>query len=285
MTREVPGRLLESKRRLAFAFKVGSASQFQLPFAVVELSGMESGHAIDFPGNHASQFVTTHWSLVLAAGNRENEESQRALEKLCRAYWPPLYAYARRRVRDGHEAQDLTQAFFERLLEKHYLADANPELGRFRSFLITAFKRFLSKERDKSQAEKRGGGRARFSIDFTSQDRNWGALQDNLTAERIYERQWAITLLNRVMGRLQREMERSGHGQQFHLLKDFIGGSGSSYADVAPALGLSETAARMAASRLRGRYRELLREVIAQTVLREEDIDDEVQYLFATFAE
>lgn len=234
--------------------------------------------------NKADQFATTHWSLVLAAGIRENIQSNRALEKLCRAYWPPLYAYVRRRVTDVHEAQDLTQAFFERLLEKRYLAQADPERGRFRAFLITAFKHFLSKEWDKAKAQKRGGGRTRLSLDFASQDSSWSELADQLTAERAYERQWAITLLNRVMNRLQREMERNGKNQQFQSLKEYIGGSGdSSYATLAAQLGLSEPAARMAASRMRGRYRDLLREEIAQTVTSEEDIDGEVQYLFATF--
>ncbi len=133
------------------------------------------------------QFATTHWSLVLAAGERGNTELDRALEKLCRAYWPPLYAYVRRRVADMHEAQNLTQAFFERLVEKHYLAEADPQRGRFRAFLITAFKHFLSKEWDKAQAQKRGGGRASFSLDFASQDSRWNEPADQLTAERVYE--------------------------------------------------------------------------------------------------
>ena len=247
---------------------------------------MKSNDESNLQRNNAGQFATTQWSLVLAAGNRNHKESNRALEKLCRAYWPPLYAYVRRRVNDVHQAQDLTQAFFERLLEKEYLADADPQQGRFRSFLITAFKRFLSKERDKASAYKRGGGQLTSTVDFESQDRNWGEPQDSLTAQQIYERQWAVTLLGRVMTRLQREMERSGKSQQFHLLKEFIGGSESAtYASIAPALGLSESAARMAASRMRKRYRELLHDEIAQTVDSQEDIESEVQELFATFSE
>lgn len=234
----------------------------------------------------AGQFATTRWTLVLAAGKSGSDAANRALNKLCQAYWPPLYAYACRRGSDINEAQDLTQAFFERLLDKQYLIDADPQRGRFRSFLITAFKRFLSKERDKAAAKKRGGGQSAFSVDFASQDGPRYVLQDTLTAERIYERQWAVTLLNRVMSCLQREMERSGRAQQFHLLKDFIGGAGAvSYAEIGPLLGLSDSAARMAASRMRGRYRELLREEIAQTVAREEDIDDEVRRLFAAFSD
>lgn len=234
----------------------------------------------------AGQFATTHWSLVLAAGELDNAESHRALEQLCRAYWPPLYGYVRRRIGDVHEAQDLTQAFFERLLEKRYLADAAPERGRFRAFLITAFKHFLSKEWDKAKAQKRGGGHERFSVDFASREDRWTEPSDKLTAERIYERQWAITLLHRVMNRLQRDMERNGKGQQFQCLKEFVGGSGnSSYGTAAAELGLSEPAARMAASRMRASYRELLRDEIAQTVSSHEDIESEVQYLFATFSD
>jgi len=232
------------------------------------------------------RFATTHWSLVIAAGDRRAPESERALEKLCRAYWPPLYAYVQRRVNDIHEAQDLTQAFMEQLLEKGYLAQADPKRGRFRSFLITAFKHFLSKEWDRAKAQKRGGGRVRFSIDFASQHGEGRELADQLTAERVYERQWAITLLSRVMRRLQREMERKGAGRQFQRLKDLIVGSADfSYATVASDLELSESAARMMVSRMRRRFRELLRNEIAQTVSSQEDIDDEVRHLFAIFSE
>lgn len=136
------------------------------------------------------------------------------------------------------------------------------------------------------RTRKRGGDRMTFSVDFAAHEAVWGALHETTTAERVYERQWAVTLLNRVTNRLQREMERSGKSQQFHWLKDFIAGSGnSSYATVATELGVSEAAARMAASRLRGRYRELLRDEIAQTVASEADIESEIQHLFATFAE
>ena len=155
---------------------------------------------------NSMQFSTTHWSLVLAAGRRGTVESDSALERLCKSYWPTLYAYVRRRVSDLHEAQDLTQAFFERLLDRDYLADADPRCGRFRAFLLTAFKRFLSKEWDKAKAPKRGGDRRRMDFDFVSQDAMEPA--DQLTPDKLFERQWAVTLLGRVMQRLQRDMER-----------------------------------------------------------------------------
>lgn len=232
------------------------------------------------------EFATTHWSLVQAAGRHDGVESYRALERLCEAYWPPLYTYARRRVRSVDEAQDLTQAFFERLLEKRYLTEADPQRGRFRAFLITAFKHFLSKEWDKSRAQKRGGDRRLLPLDFAAQDSQWGQLSDRLDAERLYERQWAVTLLNHVMKRLQREMERNGKGHQFDCLKEFLGGApDTTYATAAAELSLSESAARMAASRMRSRYRELLRDEIAQTVSSVDEIDSEVQHLFSAFSD
>jgi RNA polymerase sigma-70 factor (ECF subfamily) len=231
-------------------------------------------------------FASTHWSLVLAAGERGSTESARALEALCRAYWPPLYAYVRRRVADVHEAQDLTQGFFARLLEKDYLADADPARGRFRAFLVTAFKHYLSHEWDKARAQKRGGGHTSFPLDFAWHDLHSGGPATELTAEQLYERQWAITLLDRVMRRLQREMERAGNGRSFQALKGLMGGSQeTSYRAAGAELGINEAAARMAASRLRARYRELLRDEIAQTVSTPDDIDDEVRHLFAVFVD
>ncbi len=231
----------------------------------------------------AGRFETTRWSLVLAVGNRQDGHSERALEQLCRAYWPPLYAYVRRRVDSIDEAQDLTQAFFERVLEKDYLSDATPQRGRFRAFLITAFKHFLANEWDRQKALKRGGGLRRISLDFDSD----GATariepRDHETPDQIYERQWTLTLLERVMRRLQREMERAGRGAEFSRLKSFIiGQSAESYAQAAADIGVSESAARMAASRMRKRYREILRDEIAQTVPSLDDVDDEIQHMFA----
>ncbi len=229
-------------------------------------------------------FETTHWSLVLAAGDRRHAEADQALERLCRAYWPPLYAYVRRRVRDVHEAQDLTQAFIERLLEKQFLAQAQRERGRFRAFLITAFQHFLANEWDKARTKKRGGHVTHFVFEFDRYETGAPATDDEWTAERVYERQWAIALLQSVMERLQREMERNGQGRQFQALREFIGGAQGSYATPAVELGMSEAAARMAASRLRGRYRELLKEEIAHTVCSADEIEDEIRQLFTAFS-
>ena len=242
-------------------------------------------HPEPFEGG-GGQFATTNWSLVLTVGQRASAESDAALEKLCRSYWPPLYAYVRRRVSDIHEAHDLTQAFFEQLLAKRYLADVDPGRGRFRAFLLTAFKHFLSREWDKLRAQKRGGGRTRLSLDFAAHDSSVTfEPAEELTADQLYERQWAITLLDRVMRRLQREVERNGKGHQFQVLKEhLVNSGGQTYSGVAEELGLSESAARMAVSRMRARYRELLRYEIAQTVSSPEDIDDEIGRLFSTFA-
>lgn len=238
----------------------------------------------DSRSNPFGKFATTQWSLVIAAGNRENENSNRALETLCHAYWPPLYAYARRRVRDSHEAQDLTQAFFERLLEKHYLADANPQRGRFRAFLITSFKHFLSKEWDKAKALKRGGGRPPISLDFESADSQICIEPaSGLTAEKLYDKQWAITMLTRVMESLEAEFVAKGKADHFVELKGFILGdhAGTTYAQVASLLNMTEAAAKKAGSRLRRRYRERLREEICQTVSGPEEVEDEMRNLFS----
>ena len=237
------------------------------------------------PKHTAAEFQTTHWSVVIAArGQGQAELRSAALSQLCQTYWMPLYWYARRRVGDVHQAQDLTQSFFERLLEKNYLASADPNRGQFRAFLITAFKHFLSNERARAQAQKRGGGQTVLSLDFESADAAFALHpSENLTADQLFDRQWAITLLNEVSERLGREQERAGKGRQFLLLKGFMvrESDGTSYAEVARELGVTPSAARMTASRLRRRYRELLRQEIAQTVATEADIDDEIHQLFA----
>jgi RNA polymerase sigma-70 factor (ECF subfamily) len=229
------------------------------------------------------QFATTRWSLVVSAGNQTSENSAQALESLCRTYWFPLYAYVRKRVGDANEACDLTQAFFERLLEKNYLAEVDPQRGRFRAFLITAFKHFLSKEWEKARTQKRGGGRSILSLDFRDGDARYSAEPvSHLTSEQVYERQWVLTLLARVMQRLQDEYQAAGKQKQYEHLKSFIIGEhgDTTYANVAAIFQSTEAAMRMSAYRMRRRYRELLRQEIAETVADTADIEDEIQNLF-----
>jgi len=233
------------------------------------------------------QFATTQWSLVLRAGKRDDGQAEVALAELCQRYWFPLYAYVRRRSKDAHDAQDLTQEFFARLLEKQTLAEATPERGRFRGFLLTSLKNFLANEWDRGHALKRGGGRTPLSFDWQAgESRMSFDVAHQLTAELLYERQWALTLLEHVIARLQDEFVAAGKSQQFELLKGVLTGdrAGVSYAAIASQLELSEAAARKAAQRLRDRYRELLREEIAHTVANPADVQDEIRRLFEILA-
>ena len=232
------------------------------------------------------EFRTTQWSLVISAGSRASPASDRALATLCQSYWLPLYAYARRRVADVDEARDLTQGFFVVLLEKNFLADADRSRGRFRAFLITAFKHFLANQWAKARTLKRGGGVSPLSLDFPAGDARIGqAVIDKLTPDQVFHRQWALTLLDQVIHRLEAEYRQSGKSEQFEQLKDFLVGmpEEKSYADVAEGLGTTEAAAKMSAHRLRRRYRDLLRSEIAQTVANPEEIDGEIHSLFQLF--
>lgn len=225
--------------------------------------------------------------MVANAGHQSSPDSSEALESLCQTYWYPLYAYIRRRVADGHEAQDLTQAFFVQLLEKNYVAEATPERGRFRSFLLTAFKHFLSKHWEKQKAQKRGGGRVSISLDFESGDSRYRIEPStDMTAEQLYEKQWALTLLDHVMQRLEQELADNGNADHFNLLKGHLIGdhSAGTYADAAAKLNMTEAAAKMAAHRMRRRYRRLLREEIAQTVSNPKEVDQEIRELFAVLS-
>jgi RNA polymerase sigma-70 factor (ECF subfamily) len=203
---------------------------------------------------------------------------------LCERYWYPLYAYVRRRGYDQHQAQDLTQSFFVRLLEKGTLAAASPERGRFRTFLLTVLKHFLANEWDREHAQKRGGDRQRLALDYAAGESRWSfEPADLLTPERAFERQWALTLLDAVVARLHEELVQAGKGKQFELLKETLLGdrAAGAYAAAAAELNLSEEAVRQAAHRLRKRFRELLRAEVAQTVAAPDEIDDEIRSLFA----
>jgi DNA-directed RNA polymerase specialized sigma24 family protein len=231
------------------------------------------------------QFMTTRWSVVLVAGRRSSPDSRQALEALCRVYWYPLYAYVRRRVVDINEAQDLTQAFFAELLAKNYVGAARVERGRFRAFLLTALKHFLSKEWQKAKAQKRGGEKARIPLDFETVNSQYVVEPAaGLTAEQIYDREWAIALLGRTMQRLETEFTEGGRQSQFEELKGFLIGrhEGATYSESAAKLDMTEAAVKMRAHRMRRRYRELLRAEIRETVSGPEEVEDEISKLFAT---
>jgi RNA polymerase sigma factor (sigma-70 family) len=237
--------------------------------------------ASEFPDR---RFASTRWSVVVAAGQRGSPESEAALATLCRLYWYPLYAYARRRRPNAADAQDLTQEFFSRLLEKDYLQQADRQRGRFRSFLLTAFKHFLAKEHERAQARKRGGGRKLLPLDFDGGERRYHREPSHeATPEALFERGWALTLLEQGLVRLREELARAGKERLFESLKGalLVEDTPRSYAELAGELGMSAEALKVAAHRLRRRYRELIRAEIAQTVTTAEEIDDELRDLFA----
>ncbi len=228
-------------------------------------------------------FVTTQWSIVLAAGDAQNQDSRIALARLCQTYWIPLYGFVRGQVSNIDDAQNLTQEFFTELLEKNYVGTAVPQRGRFRAFLLTALKHFLSKQWEKERAQKRGGGKSPISLDFAAADSSLNLQPaSGMTAEQLYDQQWAITLLSRILERLESEFEQAGKLRQFECLKGCIVGdhTGTTYADVAATLGTTEAAAKQATSRIRRRYREMLRDEIAETVETTEAVDDEIRNLF-----
>jgi RNA polymerase sigma factor (sigma-70 family) len=229
------------------------------------------------------RFETTRWSLVLAAGQQPTPKSRAALSTLCEQYWYPLYAFLRRQGQSAEDAQDLTQGFFTRLLEKGWLHDVRPERGRFRSFLLASLSHYASNERDRARALKRGGPKPPLSLEIETAE---GLYQleprDDVTPERVFDRRWALTLLDRVLARLKGEFHERGKGPLFDTLKVFLDGdrSGESYKEVGAALDMSEGAVKVAVHRLRRRFRDILRDEIAQTVERDEDIEDEIKHLF-----
>ena len=231
-------------------------------------------------GAGTSDFPTTRWTLVLAAGDPQGKEERSALVSLCGGYWYPLYAYVRRRGYPADQAQDLTQEFFVRVLDGRYLDRADPEKGRFRSFLLTSLKFFVADEEDRQRAHKRGGG-AVVSLEFSSgEERYQREPAHDETPERIFERRWALAVLDRVVERLRTEFVQHGRPEHFERLKVFLlGQSDAPYATLAREMNTSEGALKVAIHRLRKRYRQLLRETIAETVLTPEDVDDEIRFL------
>lgn len=226
-------------------------------------------------------FVTTQWSVVLAAQG-DSPAVAEALEKLCRTYWRPIYSFVRREGRTVEDAQDLTQDFFLRLLERHDFNAVRREKGRLRSYLLVSLKHFLINERQRALSIKRGGGRVILSLDeILARERNDPEPEDALTADRIFERRWALTVLERVLDELGKEYESAGNGPLFDRCKELLADESRqiSQAEVASSLGMTENAVKQAYHRFRRRYRELLREEIAQTVAAPGDVDDELRHL------
>jgi RNA polymerase sigma-70 factor (ECF subfamily) len=231
-------------------------------------------------GGAAGRFATTRWSLVLAAGARGSVAGDEALERLCALYWYPVFAFVRRRGFGRDEAEDLTQGFFARLIEKGDLAGADRSRGRFRSFLLAACQNFLANERDRGRAAKRGGGRAALSIDVDDAERRYqNALADADTPEVVYERQWCLTLLAAVLDELREDYAATGREHLFDRLKGFLTSEDEpgTHAQAARDLGMTEGAMRVAVHRLRGRYREALRATVAATVASDDDVADEIR--------
>jgi RNA polymerase sigma-70 factor (ECF subfamily) len=234
--------------------------------------------------NSPQWFATTHWSLVLAAGHESASGAQEALEKLCGSYWFPLYAFVRRQGHNPHDAQDLTQEFFAWLLGSKHLSVADPERGKFRSFLLCRLKHFLSDERKKASAQKRGGGQALISLDAQSAEERYGLEPlTELTPEVIFDRRWALTVMEQTVARLRAEYVAADRTELFEELRHFQAGeeTSRSYAEVAARLGLSESAVKSAIYRLRQRHRDLLRQEIAQTVATPAEVEGEIRYLIA----
>lgn len=226
-----------------------------------------------------SRFATTQWSLVLAAAG-SGEADPEALARLCSLYWYPVFAFVRRQGYAADQAQDLTQGFFTRLLEKRELGQADRDRGRFRAFLLTACRHFISNEEDRARANKRGGGTAAVSIDLVdAENRYERALVSEETPERLYERQWALTLMAVVLDSLRNEYVAAGNERLFDVLGGFLTGNAGTHADAARELDMGLSAVKMAVHRLRRRYREALRERVADTVDSTGEVDDEIRHL------
>ena len=236
---------------------------------------------------HVGCFQTTHWSVVLAAGQSATPHAEAALESLCRSYWYPLYAYVRRQGHRPEDAQDLTQEFFARLLAKEYLKLADQGRGRFRSFLLKSLQHFLVNEWVRGQAQKRGGGQQILPLDEETAERIYQQESSApLAAESLYDKRWAVTLLDRAMDRLGADYATAGKRELFDHLKRLLltEGSGVIYREAAHQSGLSEGAVKVAVHRLRQRFRDAVRAEIAQTVATPEEVDEELRCLMAAMS-
>jgi RNA polymerase sigma factor (sigma-70 family) len=241
-----------------------------------------------FPAPRAGRFATTRWSLVLAAGQQADARSADALTGLCEMYWYPVYAFIRRQGYRAEECADLTQEFFARVLEKNYFHDADPAKGRFRAFLCASIRHFLSNERDRARSLKRGGTSPPISLDVETAEGTYRLEpRDDLTPEKLFDRRWALILLERVLARLRANQVSAGKGELFDHLKGFLTGdsAGLPYADVARTLGMTDGSIRVAVHRLRRNFRDTLIQEIAETVSGPADIDAEIEYLMKAVSE
>jgi RNA polymerase sigma factor (sigma-70 family) len=233
-------------------------------------------------------FVTTRWTVVLSAGRKSSPQSDSALAELCQTYWYPLYAYVRRRAHSKEDAEDLVQAFFERFLEKNYLEGLSAERGKFRAFLLASLKHFLANEYDKATRQKRGGGVQHLSLDWQNADERYHLDPPAPTSatDGLFDREWAVALLERVITRLRDECVGAGKAELFQRARSFLmmGSNAIPFAQAAKELGIEEGALRVAVHRLRKRYRELLRDEIAQTVSDPKNIEEELRSLQAALA-
>lgn len=244
---------------------------------------MSTGDSEDSPEERPRPlFVTTHWSVVLAAKDKASPDCARALETLCQTYWYPLYAFVRGTGQSPHDAQDLTQSFLARLLEKDYLQVVTPEKGRFRTFLCMAFKRFLANERERLRSQKRGGSHPHVAFDTTMAEQRFSEERiDTHAPDLLYDRRWAFTLLSGAIERLEKEYTATGKAAEFHHLKPHLTAERGQipYVEIASQMQTSEGAVRVALHRLRKRFREVFRDGVADTVAAPEELEAEIRHV------
>jgi RNA polymerase sigma-70 factor (ECF subfamily) len=232
----------------------------------------------------SDQLSTTQWSQIIAARDGDDTESRQALESLCQTYWKPLYAFIRHQGVEPEEACDLTQAYFTELLEKDFLADVDAEKGRFRSFLFSSLRHFLSHERERARALKRGGGTLTLSLDLKSGERSYSVHPATLeTPEDVFEYRWAMTVITQALERLEEESLTAGTGRQFKQIKPYLTSMSPQvpYKEMAEELGMSEGAVKVAVHRLRRRFAQSLRDELYQTVADPADVDDELRHMLS----
>lgn len=244
---------------------------------------MTTDSALSATPHGDARFRTTCWSAVLSAADSDTALASSSLNSLCEWYWFPVYAYARRTGSGPDEAQDLAQGFFLHLIEKRDFSTASPQRGRFRSYLLASFRHYMSNQRDRAQAQKRGGGETILPLDFSDAEKRYlTEPADNRTPEKLYERRWVMALLERVLGQLRSEFEADRKLALFDAIKPVLTGEGieKPYREVAAENAMSESAVKVFVHRLRQRYKQLLREAVADTVATPGECEDEIQFLF-----